>query len=353
MNPRAALWLAAADAAERGIVGALATVARKRGSLPLADDAKMFVTQAGDRMGTVGGGCVEAEVTTQALATVRAGSPAIVRHTLNADLAGDVGLSCGGTVELFLEPLVATDAMAELYRAVGNAIESRRATTVLTALDWSTGPRKKATDGKTVIAFGEWDSSTETSFAHPPIPSSDDPPVHPSAAVHEPSGLFVEPIPRDPRVIVFGAGHVGVEIARIAAGAGFHVVSVDDRAEFANPGRVPWAAEVIAEDVGSVLDRLELSADDFVIAATRGHAFDATVIERTAGSAAGYVGMLGSKRKLAVVRRALETAGVAGRDLDRVKCPIGEDIGADTPAEIAVSVVAELIRIRRTGEERR
>src|SRR5688572_29456388 len=106
MTSRASLWHAAADAAERGTVAALATVARKRGSLPLADDAKMLVTDRGARLGTVGGGCVEAEVTTQALATVHSGSPRIVRHTLNADLAGDVGLSCGGTVELFLEPLV-------------------------------------------------------------------------------------------------------------------------------------------------------------------------------------------------------------------------------------------------------
>src|SRR4026208_38294 len=102
MNDRAALWHAAAQAAERGPVAALATVARKRGSLPLADDAKMLVTGAGERFGTVGGGCVEAEVSVQALATVAAGAPIVVKHTLNADLAGDVGLSCGGTVELFL-----------------------------------------------------------------------------------------------------------------------------------------------------------------------------------------------------------------------------------------------------------
>ncbi len=339
MNDRAALWHAAADAAERGTVAALATVARKRGSLPLADDAKMLVTAAGDRLGTVGGGCVEAEITTQALETVRGGAPRIVRHTLNADLAGDVGLSCGGTVELFLEPLVANQSMTQLYRAVGRAIERRHTMTVLTALDWTAGPRKLATDGTHAFTLGDWSNAPYLSSSHPP--------VRLSAAVDESAGLFVEPIPRAPRVVVFGAGHVGAEIARVASGAGFHVVVVDDREEFANPVRLPWAAEVIVEDLGSVLDRLSLEPDDYVITATRGHAFDATVIERVAGSAAGYVGMLGSKRKLAVVRRALETAGVAPGQLDRVRCPMGEEIGADTPAEIAVSVVAELIRVRR------
>jgi xanthine dehydrogenase accessory factor len=325
MNDRAALWHAAADAAERGTVAALATVARKRGSLPLADDAKMLVTAAGERMGTVGGGCVEAEVTSQALATVGSGRPTIVRHTLNADLAGDVGLSCGGTVELFLEPLVSEKPMARLYREVGDAIERRRQITILTSLDWSRGPHKTVTEGA----------------------------ARRSAAVDESAGLFIEPIPRAPRVLVFGAGHVGAEIARIATGAGFHVVSIDDRDEFANPARVPWAAEVIAEDFGRVLDRLVLESDDYVIAATRGHASDATIIERVASSRAGYVGMLGSKRKLAVVRRALETAGVTPEQLDRVHCPIGEDIGADTPAEIAVSVVAELIKTRRLPDSRK
>ena len=96
----------------------------------------------------------------------------------------------------------------------------------------------------------------------------------------------------------------------------------------------------------------ETEADDFVISATRGHAMDATIVQRTAETGAGYVGMLGSKRKMAVIRKALEQSGVKREALDRIKCPIGENIGADTPAEIAVSVVAELIKLRRMGDER-
>jgi xanthine dehydrogenase accessory factor len=323
MDPRATLWHAAADAAAQGTVAALATVARKRGSLPLADDAKMLVLASGERLGTVGGGCVEADVTVQALATVKRGAPAVVRHTLNADLAGDVGLSCGGTVDLFLEPLIHGPEMAQLYRQVGDAIEYRRQVTVVTTLDWSRSPQKRLQPG----AAGR------------------------QAFVDESAATFIEPIPRTPRVIVFGAGHVGVEICRMAAGAGFHVVVVDDREDFANPERLPWASEIRAEDLACVLEEMVLEPDDYVIAATRGHSFDAGVIARTAGSRAGYVGMLGSKRKLAVVRRALEADGVSSAALERVRCPIGEDIGADTPAEIAISVVAELIRVRRRSPD--
>ena len=169
------------------------------------------------------------------------------------------------------------------------------------------------------------------------------------ATVDEERGLFVEPVPRLPRVIVFGAGHVGNEIARLAARAGFYVVAIDDRPEFADPSRLPGVDEVIVEDLRTALDRLRLDTDDYVLATTRGHRFDAEIVEATAASNARYVGMLGSARKKTVIWKTLESLGVPRAALERVRVPIGERIGADTPAEIAVSVVAELIRIRRLG----
>ncbi|HEY2824630.1 MAG TPA: XdhC/CoxI family protein [Gemmatimonadales bacterium] len=323
MLNRAELWSRAAHLIEGGKRAALATVAKARGSLPMAHDAKMLVSADGDRLGTVGGGCTEADVTAQALATWDTKTPCFVKHTLNADLAGDIGLSCGGTVELFVEPLLPSDELVQLCRGVADAIDRRVAGTVTTGLDWTNGPRKVATAGNKTWQVGS---------ALGPRPS-----------VRE----FVEKLPRLPRLLVFGAGHVGAEIARVASRCDFHVVVVDDRADFANAERLPWAHEVVAEDFRTVIDRLAIDADDYIIAATRGHGHDALIVERTAGSAATYVGMLGSKRKQSVIWKALERAGVPADRLARVKVPIGEDIGADTPAEIAVAVVAELIRLRR------
>jgi xanthine dehydrogenase accessory factor len=153
--------------------------------------------------------------------------------------------------------------------------------------------------------------------------------------------------------VIFGAGHVGAEVAKVAAGAGFHVLLIDDRAEFANGERVLWAHEVQVTDFRAALDRLVLDGDDYLLATTRGHSHDAYIIERTAASPARYVGMLGSRRKREVIWKALEEAGVPRAALERVRVPIGEPIGAETPAEIAVSVVAELIKVRRTGERGR
>jgi xanthine dehydrogenase accessory factor len=353
VNERAAVWLAAADAVQAGRPAAFATVARKRGSLPMASDAKMLVTGDGGRWGTVGGGCTEADVTRQALATLDTRQPAFVKHTLNSDLIGDLALSCGGTVELFVEPLLPLADLARLCRAVGEGIEQRQPVTVATAIAWRNGPAKAAQVGgdRLVVGAGERLLGTH----RPPSPViAPHRPKHrdTSAFIDEKAGAFIEPIHRLPRLTIFGAGHVGVELARLASRAGFYVIVVDDRAEFANRERLPDANEVVAEDFRGVLDRCRFDTDDYVVAATRGHSYDAYIIERTAGSGAGYVGMLGSKRKRAVIWKALEEAGVDPKALARVRSPIGVEIGADTPAEIAVSVVAELVRLRRLGHSR-
>ncbi|UCG87864.1 MAG: XdhC family protein [Gemmatimonadota bacterium] len=337
MDDRATIWSTAADLASSGVPAALATISRRRGSLPMASDAKMLVTVDGRRWGTVGGGCVEADVTEQALAVVKQNQPASVTHTLNADVAGDIGLSCGGTAEFFVEPVLTSDEAVALYSGVAGAIQQRVPTLVYTSVDWSQGPRKLARMGADSIAVG-------APFA---AESLAEPPANLATFLDEASNMFVESIPRMPRVVIFGTGHVGAEIAKLANSVGFYVVAIDDREEFANTERLPWANEVIAEDFRAVLDRLKFDEDDYVLATTRGHSFDAVIIERTAASAARYVGMLGSKRKKVVILKALKEAGVPQEALDRVVTPIGLDIGADTPAEIGVSVVAELVKVRR------
>lgn len=353
MSQQASVWLAAAQAIAEGRPAAFATVARKRGSLPMASDAKMLVTADGGRWGTVGGGCLEAEVTRQALATLEKGSPELVSHTLNADLIGDLALSCGGTVDLFLEPLPPEPRLAEVCAAVGQAVAARQPAVVATALRWEAGPAKAARIGTKTLALDasgrlrdlvgryHFEFGRQGNERHSRRMAA--------AYLDREAEAFVEPIRRIPRVTVFGAGHVGAAVAELAARSGFYVVVVDDRAEFANRERIPSAAEIVVEDFRSVLDRMVFDEDDYVIAATRGHSFDAYIVERTAASRARYVGMLGSQRKKAVIWRALEAAGVHPEALARVRSPIGVEIGADSPEEIAVSVVAELIRLRRLG----
>jgi xanthine dehydrogenase accessory factor len=315
------LWQAAADLIRQSRSGALATVARVRGSTPVPAGTKMLVGAEGRLIGSVGGGCVEADVIGAALDAQTQHRPSLLTHHLNADLAGDLGLSCGGTVDIFVEPLLADDA----YLRVLDAAASAESGLVRTATEWRRGEGPVKTFEP--LARGV---------------------VGGVAATLTRDGRFVEErlLPA-PRVFVFGAGHVGTAIARAALAAGFRVVVIDDRPEYADPARFDAGTIVLASDVEAALARYPLTAGDAVVIATRGHRNDALILERVATSPAGYVGLLGSRRKKIVVSKGLRTAGVPAKTLQRVRVPVGLPIGAVTPEEIAVSVVAELIAWRR------
>ena len=311
------LWRAAAELARVGSGGALATVARTSGSTPVPAGTKLLIGPVGRLEGTVGGGCVEADVLAAA-ADVQDHGPRILTHHLNADLAGDLGLSCGGTVEIVIEPLVPAEGYVRALEQAAAADSG----VVTTGLDWSAGPRKE--------------------FAPGPVTA-----IAPLAELSSDRGTLIERLSLPPRVVVFGAGHVGSAIARAADAAGFRVVVVDDRPEFADPGRFARRVTVCAASVDEALSRFPIGPTDALVIATRGHRHDAVILERVATSAASYVGLLGSRRKQAVVTKALATAGVPAEALARVRVPVGLAIGAVTPEEIAVSIVAELIHWRR------
>lgn len=318
------IWGAAAELARSGAAGAagaLATVARVRGSTPVPAGVKMLVGGEGRLIGTVGGGCVEADVIGAALRAQASGHPTLLTHRLNADLAGDLGLSCGGTVDIFVEPLLPDESYVRVLEVAARAESGL----VRTAVTWAAGPLK----------------------TFEPLPPGAEPRA---AATLTRDGRFVEErLTQAPRLFVFGAGHVGAAIARAAAAAGFRVTIIDDRADYADPGRFGDGIAVVTAEVDAAVARFPLTEADAVVIATRGHRNDAVILERVATSPAGYVGLLGSKRKRAVVTKGLTAAGVPARALQRVRVPVGLAIGAVTPEEIAVSVVAELIAWRRGG----
>jgi xanthine dehydrogenase accessory factor len=321
------LWRAAADLARAGTPGALATVARTRGSTPVPAGTKMLVGASARLAGTVGGGCVEADVIAVGLDVLARGRPALVTHHLNADLAGDLGLSCGGTIDVFVEPLVAAPGYVATLDAAARAEHG----IVRTAIDWTAGPVKTFEPLDAPGAGGRGEGGDGR-----------------AATLSRDRRFVIERLTAPPRVLVFGAGHVGAAIVRAAAAGGFRVAVVDDRPEFADPARFPPDVAVLAATPPDALARVRLTARDAVVIATRGHRHDAEILALVAGSAAGYVGMLGSRRKRIVVTKGLARVGVPRNGLARVRVPIGLDIGAVTPEEIAVSVVAELVVWRRS-----
>jgi xanthine dehydrogenase accessory factor len=158
--------------------------------------------------------------------------------------------------------------------------------------------------------------------------------------------VYIEPIEPSPELFVIGAGHVGTELARLAHSVGFRVHVVDDREKFANPERFPDASEVVAEDIPTWIARTTLPPQAYVVIVTRGHTNDLEALRALATRDLQYLGLIGSRAKVARIYEALQQDGIPGECLQRVHAPIGLDIGAVTPPEIAVSILAELIAVK-------
>ncbi|HUS73597.1 MAG TPA: XdhC family protein, partial [Sedimentisphaerales bacterium] len=162
--------------------------------------------------------------------------------------------------------------------------------------------------------------------------------------------IFIETIPEQPMVIIFGAGHISYYISRYAKSLNFRVTVCDDRAEFANIERFPQADNIVVENFESVFDRIKINKNSYIVIVTKGHKSDEVVLERAAKTDAKYIGMIGSKRKTLTILKKLKDKGIPAEALARIYSPIGISIGAVTPEEIALSIVCELVKIRRLGD---
>ena len=243
-----------------GRKGALATIVEVQGSIPSHESSKILIRDDGSIAGTVGGGCVEAEVWTAAQEVMREEKPRRLHFNLNANPEYDNGLICGGSLDIFIEPILAT-----------------------------------------------------------------------------------------PTAVILGGGHVGLHVARVANIAGFDVKVADDREPFANKVRFPEASETYAGPWEELFPQIDVNSNTYLVIVTRGHKGDLDCLRWAVTTTAHYVGMIGSKRKFIEICKVLEREGVAAEQIERIHSPIGLDIGALTPEEIAVAIVAEMIAVRRNA----
>jgi xanthine dehydrogenase accessory factor len=239
----------------QGRTSAIATIVECRGSSPQKQGAKMLVRDDGSIMGTLGGGCLEAEVVQASLMAMKDGQPATLPFALTER---DGGLVCGGNVL-----------------------------------------------------------------------------------------VYIEPVTLEPHLVVLGAGHVGKMLSKLARFTGFRVTVVDDRHEFANRENIPDANELVVRDFERAFEDLPVGKDSYIVIATRGHNHDLDAVKAALGTDAVYVGLLGSRRKKALLQQALRESGFQPEDIGRVIIPVGIDIGSVTPEEIAVSIMAQIIQRRR------
>ena len=321
---------------EQGRRGALATIVSRKGATPRDAGAKVFIGEDGSLHGTVGGGCMEAEVWHHARLVMKSGEPKMLRYSLNGQTVEDEGMICGGTVEIFIEPV--TEKQAEIYKGILSCLEDGEKVFVVTKLNGP--PLEKslfvgspAQIGRTVPPLME--ENMEKLFHQK------------SPLVHK--GYLLETLEPFPHLFIYGAGHISQYISRMAKMVDFHVTVVDDRAHFANRERFPEADEVLVEDFGEIFKEQTPMKNGYAVIVTRGHKHDAVVLEKVLKEPPRYVGMIGSKRKIKIIYDDLRGKGFDEGSLNAVHAPIGIDIDAETPQEIAVSIVAELIKVRSAG----
>jgi len=328
---------------ESGRAAALATPIRLGGSVPFARDSKLLVRDDGSIMGTVGGGLLEAEVLRQAPEVIAADTPRVLEFDLTQDQAAGAGMICGGRCVVLIEP-VRPDRAAEVYAAAARAEAEGGRAAIITVLPDEGPVRKLALLPDGLLVGSRGDAGTDKALAElaEQCAAKEEP-----CFVEQPVRAHIQPIFSSPSLYIFGAGHVAIPLAHLADLVGFRTTVIDDRAEFANTPRFPQADQVLVAAVDDAFDELAIGDGAYVVAITRGHVMDEDVVARALRTPATYIGMIGSKRKVAAIRQRLRRRGFTDADLARLHAPIGIDIGAETVEEIAVSIVAELVAVRR------
>lgn len=346
---------------DQGRGSVLATITRLSGSGPRGVGAKILVLEDGRGVGTIGGGLLEATVLKQAGEVFRTRVPALLRLSMMGKDVAKTEMLCGGDVEVLLEPILPQDpeqrSLYERLLAIPRAGSTGVLATLLSEELWEEGSAPKMVIETGGSRMGSLPSRPLQNVLQEELSALIRKRKPTLVSYREKEGrelhVFVEPVAADPVVYVFGGGHVSSQIVPLSAHVGFQVVVVDDRPEFADPCRFPDAREVVQMEFAGALDRLPIDKASYMVIVTRGHAHDKTVLAQCLRSEAGYIGMIGSKRKKAVVFEKLLEEGFTRQDLARVHSPIGIDIGAETPEEIGVSIVAELISVRAGTEEAR
>ena len=319
-----------------------------RGSTPQKAGAVMLVFEDGSQAGTLGGGCVEADVKRQALAALQTGEPEIAKFQLDSDYGWDDGLICGGRMLALVDPLTA-DSNAEYYLQLAEMTTAGQPLTEAIVFDEQASGLPAASsflfdDNETLVAArcrAELNSAGDDSLLRKQLKPLTDRP-RPYAT----NGISYLPVFRRCRLLIVGGGHVGQAVADLASDLDFEVSVTDDRADIISEARFPKATERIAGPVEKVLPEFDVTPDTYCLIVTRGHNHDEEALFYLAERGAAYVGLIGSKRKIRLIFEDLLEQGIARESLERVHAPVGIDIGSQTVPEIAVSICAELVAFR-------
>ncbi len=343
-----------AKALERGEACVLATVIQTEGSTPQKPGAKLLVRADGSGVGTLGGGCVEGDIWFAAKTLLRSGGPTEVReYELTEEIAARDGLICGGTMYFLLDPirepgdfLPQVQQVEQAYHGgapvgiatlvgtpedspllVGTKLFMQENGTTQGTLGVEELDQEASRKARELIAYGKCDYLTTDSGYQ----------------------VFIETYTTPPTLVIMGGGHISKALSALAQPLGYKYYIVDDRQEFANAERFPGATATIVASYDTGLNDIPMNANTAVVVATRGHKYDDMAAEAAVRSSAGYVGILGSKRKNLLIYEELFRKGIPEERIRAVRAPVGLDLGGRTPEEIALSIMAEIVAVRLGG----
>ncbi|MEI8354651.1 MAG: XdhC family aldehyde oxidoreductase maturation factor [Deltaproteobacteria bacterium] len=330
----------------------LATVLSKSGSAPCLAGAKMVVRSNGVSIGTVGGGMLEAAVQKKAGNVFKTGSSQIMTFDLSGEDAASMQMICGGKVEILIELIPVSANNTTVFEELRSAMQIGEKCYFVTFLG-TVGDEM----GQAEFCLVRENGTVAGEFNHPhswleTLLEKSFRSTYPVVHVIQNRKYVIERCFVPSSAYIFGAGHVSQQLASMAEMVGFKTCVIDDRSEFASRGRFPGADEIkVLDSFEECFSGLEMDGDSYVVIVTRGHRYDKTVLEQALRTDAGCIGMMGSGKKRDELFKLLLKEGFSSDDLNRVNCPIGVDIAASTTAEIAVSIIAQLIQARaKTGE---
>jgi xanthine dehydrogenase accessory factor len=331
---------------------ALATLITRVGSAPRAVGAKYLVKGDGTSSGSIGGGCVEAEVWQEAQKVMEKEKGGILHFELTSEQLAEGGLICGGNIDIFLEPI--REELLNIYKETARIRQKGGAAILATLVSMDGAFPKgegskvlmKASGGKVGSLLGGVELEKKILSEGEVILREKKPKVLVFSHKDRRMEILLEPVFSEPTVYIFGGGHVSEQLAPLAKKVHFKVVVIDDREMFANRERFPEVDEVIVSEFEKCFDQLNIDDSSYIVIVTRGHLYDGFVLEQAVKSKARYIGMIGSKKKIRTLYDNLMGKGMTKEILDRVHAPIGIDINSETPEEIAVSIVAELIKVK-------
>jgi len=320
---------------------ALATIIAGSGSTPRGAGARLAMTAGGSFTGTIGGGALEYRVQQMALDALKNKKSASKTFALRPGDRDDLGMICGGDVTVYIQYVSALDEQARKLFAYGEGQFSQNTDTwLVTDITSEAGWRMGICTGDICVGDIEPSAIQEKSlFAN-------------RGVLVEISGrrYFSEPLARAGKVFVFGGGHISQELVPLLSHLGFACVLFDDLPKFANKELFPQADSVITGDFNDISAYINITEKDYVVIMTRGHSSDFAVQSQALALKPLYIGAIGSKKKIEGISERLLEQGFSKNEIDRVHSPIGIAIKANTPAEIAVSIAAELIMVRATTE---